>query len=250
MTKTEKPLQPDIMNAEQEFDEAAETYDEGLEKLLGVWGKNNERFAEYKIQLLRLLIPGEMHSILDFGCGTGRSLGYLKQYYSGQKRPPALYGCDVSNESLKVAKAVLPEATIFSDDTTESLAKQRAEWDLVLLACVLHHIEPGERAMWMRAIAEKVAAGGYIAVFEHNLINPYTRKIVYEPTNIVDRPEYMLKQKQLVELLLGANPKLRLFWKGYTCFSPIRRKWVTAVERRLGWLPLGAQHCVIVKKTA
>lgn len=242
--------QIDSMDPQMEFDEAAATYDEGLEKLLGVWGKNNERFAEYKIQLLRDIIPGERRKVLDFGCGTGRSLQYLKQYYADQETPPQLYGCDVSEESLIIAEKVLPEAEIFPDHTVEDLFRREVRWDLVLLACVLHHIEPRDRQMWMEALVKTLSPGGYIAVFEHNLRNPYTKSIVNNPENTVDRPEYMLSQKELAELLLGAGPGMRLFWKGYTCFSPIRRPWVTRLEHGLSWLPLGAQHCVIVKKEA
>ena len=229
------------------FDALADTYDEELQMLLNV--KNTEKFAEYKIQLIKYLISNTspLKNILDFGCGTGRSLCYLKDYFFNNEYQPRVFGCDVSPESLRIAQSMLPEGVFFLDDTIESLYKQNCRFDLVLVACVLHHIEPSQRVEWVHAITDNLNDGGYIAVFEHNLKNPFTKRIVYSPNNPVDNPDYMLTQKELVRLLLDSDPRLRVYWKGYTLFSPIRKECITKLETNLRFLPLGAQHCVIVK---
>lgn len=228
-----------------QFDAVAEDYDDNLQDLLGIWGGQCEKFAEYKIQLVRKLLPFRIPSFLDFGCGIGRSLQYVKQYFPEIED---LSGCDVSQESLKIAAELFPEAQLFLNSPIEQLEKFEKTWSVVFLACVLHHIEPQERLVWMRELARHISPGGYIAIFEHNLQNPYTKRIVQDPLNRVDRIENMLSIEEVVALLKKADPALQVTWKGYTLFSPIRFPGVLTLEMCLRRIPLGAQHCVLLKK--
>jgi len=232
-----------VKNADR-FDDVAQNYDEGFKELLGVWGDNIDRFSEYKIEQLRSLLLSTPERILDFGCGVGHSLKYFRTYFPNAK----LYGCDVSKESLKIAKGTEPEANIFCNLPIETFASMNENWDLVFLACVLHHIEPEDRCAWIKAIASTMSLGGYLAIFEHNTINPCTKKIILDPRNYTDNITFMLSQTELVKLLLESYDGFEVYWKGYTLFSPIRAKWLIPVECALKWLPLGAQHCVIVQK--
>ena len=116
-----------------------------------------------------------------------------------------------------------------------------------MLACVLHHIEPDERRQWIKAIIKKLNTKGKIVVFEHNLINPATKKIVKNPENRADDINWMLKMSEIEKILL-CDDSIKLVWKGYTLFSPLRPPFMTYLERSLKWLPIGAQQCVIVEK--
>lgn len=107
------------MKEETQFDRLASTYDEGLEQLLSPYmnGTDTNRFAEYKVQLVHELLKRKrVERILDFGCGTGRSLSYFKKYF---KEAGVLYGCDVSSESVKIAADILPEAHLFVNSSVE-----------------------------------------------------------------------------------------------------------------------------------
>lgn len=227
------------------YDEYAETYDEGLKELLGM--EDIGKFAEYKVQLLSLLCHSKVGGgkILDFGCGTGRSLLYLKKYFP--ENSMLFYGCDVSRESLKVAQKNVPDAKLFLNGSIESFANCAETFDIVMLACVLHHIDPEERQSWVRAIINKMNCGGRLAVFEHNLLNPFTRKIVNKPENCADNVTWMLKMDEIEELLLYGN-SVKTIWKGYTLFSPFRPPYMTSLERLLKWLPIGAQQCIVIEK--
>lgn len=220
------------------YDALAQDYDQGLENLLGVFGSNNEKYAEYKVELLRRLLPGQFDAVLDFGCGTGRSLSFFRKYFS-----TSLAGCDISRESLKIASQREPEAKIFLCTSVEELKAHKGKYDLIFLSCVMHHMDPGVRDEWMGALAEKLVPGGHLAVFEHNLKNPCTRRIVHDPENSEDNPEFMMTPAEVLALLSRAG--IHREWSGYTLFSPFRRPWVTSLERYLAWCPLGAQFCVI-----
>lgn len=231
---------------ETQFDCVAQRYDEDLRNNLGIMGLGDiDKFAEYKVQLLKSVI-GNVHNILDFGCGIGRSIKYFKKYFGTDIK---IYGCDVSEKSIGIAKQNFPDGVFFVNSSTDIYAAQDNKYDVVFLACVCHHIEPAERAKWVDAIIDSLSKSGYIAVFEHNLINPLTKRIVNGTNNDVDDERWMLSHKELIELLTdGHNDEMEVFWDGYVLFSPLRFGWTTTFEKLLRKLPLGAQHCVIVKK--
>lgn len=227
------------MEEKAQFDGVAEIYEENLEELLGKYGKDTERFAEYKIAHVEKVMRNAPRIILDFGCGTGRSLEYIQKYFPEAE----VYGCDVSEESLKIAANIIPEERLFVNDSAESLQKRGVKFDLVILACVFHHINPREREYWVEGIKSVLNPGGCIAVYEHNVINPMTKKIVLDSNNKVDDIDWMLSHKELLKLMGG-----KIVWHGYTLFFPIRFKGVLWIEGLLKWLPLGAQHCVIIER--
>lgn len=229
-----------------EFDKVAEDYDAYL-RSLGI-GDDTDKFAEYKVKLLHELVGDKLISILDFGCGTGRGLKFFDKYFDTSNKQIQLWGCDVSDDSLQVAKKDIPQAELFRDTTPDEFLKINASWSLIFLSCVFHHIPIKERQEWVRAIYEKTDKGGYIAVFEHNIINPFTKKIITSPQNELDHVENMLTHKQLIKLLMNSGVGSQLFWDGYTLFFPKRFRAATLIERMFKFVPLGAQHCVIIRK--
>ena len=184
------------------------------------------------------LITSTPKKILDFGCGVGRGIGYIKKYFPNAQ----VYGCDVSEESLSLAEAYAPKDHLFVNDSIGAVT-DKGNFDLIVISCVLHHIEPAERQYWIDGLKTVLNPGGHIAVFEHNVKNPATKSIVLSPINLVDKLDWMLGHKELEELM-GEKK----FWSGYTLFSPVRFPGILGIERFLKWLPLGAQHCVIVEK--
>ena len=227
----------------KEFDSIAQTYNDSLESVVG---KNTERFAEYKIQLLHHIIKADIHSILDFGCGIGRSIEYFERYFADSA--PNLFGCDTSPESIDIARKNYIKGTFFVNSVPEEFCKINERWDLVFLACVFHHIPPTERQDWTNAIIDRITTNGYLAVFEHNLLNPFTKRIVRSPENTFDQEDWMLSHNELLELLTYNHPEVQVYWDGYVLFSPVRFKWSSAFETIFRKIPIGAQHCVIVKK--
>jgi 2-polyprenyl-3-methyl-5-hydroxy-6-metoxy-1,4-benzoquinol methylase len=148
------------------FDQHARTYDEVHAESIKASGESTVYFAEYKLQCLVRL--GAEEPILDFGCGIGNLTEQLVHRYR------RVHGYDPSTESLNFAKPRAPGAVFH-----EKLADvPEGAFQTVVLAGVLHHVEPNERGALLGHVREKLAPGGKIVVFEHNPLNPLTRYAV------------------------------------------------------------------------
>jgi len=94
---------------------------------------NESYFAEYKIALTASCLESEKaEHILDFGCGSGRSLPYFTNYFASVE----LWGYDHLSKSLKVAVQRMPAAQLSS-----AWGMLPSEYfDLIVAANVFHHI--------------------------------------------------------------------------------------------------------------
>jgi SAM-dependent methyltransferase len=223
--------------SDQEFDKFAQRYDDVLSDAIPLGMDENAYFAEYKIALAAQLTAGESVSrILDFGCGAGRSLTYLAEYF-----PKAdLIGFDLSEDSLRVAAVRQPNAILYSDWT--SLQDKR--FDLIFAANVFHHIPPSAQLGELEKCKSVLADRGSMIIFEHNPINPGTRWIFERCPFDVDAQ--MLRKKNTE--LLSRSAGFQTTSGGYTLFFPRQLRALRFIEKHLRWLPLGAQYYVKLEK--
>ena len=107
--------------------------------------------------------------LLDFGCGIGN----LTERFVTRCREVHAY--DPSARSLERAKERAPGAHFHDDAKT----LPKAHFATAVLSGVLHHVQPSarRRARCARCAGSSVRAGG-IVVFEHNPLNPVTRRAV------------------------------------------------------------------------
>ena len=85
--------------------------------------------------------------------------------------------------------------------------------------------------------------GGLVAIFEHNPLNPLTRKAVRGCE--FDRDAELLSRREAAALLTAADLRPR---SRFIEFFPWRSRLLRRVETRLGWLPLGAQYAVFAHR--
>ena len=82
-----------------DFDQYAGQYEAIIAAQTNFFDGDSDYFARYKIELARQLV-GSVDSVLDFGCGVGRSMPHLRAIF-----PKAgIVGCDPSVESLAIAR--------------------------------------------------------------------------------------------------------------------------------------------------
>ena len=163
---------------QSEFDKFADEYATTLTQVLSVSGEAPAYFAQYKVQALpRLGVQVQAAFtpvVVDFGGGVGQSSPYL-----GQTFPSAHIVCaDVSARSLAVGRQHFADQASFVRFDGRRLPFADDSVDLVFSACVFHHIEPVYHARLFCEIARVLKPTGAFAVFEHNPLNPLTRRVV------------------------------------------------------------------------
>lgn len=155
------------MDEPQKFDDYAKSYEELHKSSVSAMGEDPAYFHEHKIGEMRRrgLLEGPL---LDYGCGVGNLLERFARLL------PDVHGYDPSSESLREAAERAPSATLHSDPGT----LPQGHFATAVLSGVLHHVPKAERRDVLERVRTSLRPGGHIVVFEHNPLNPLTRRAV------------------------------------------------------------------------
>lgn len=234
MTKTNIP----------EFDRYADQYTYLHRASIHASGEEPSYFSRYKAQYMATAIGAvkadQSLKVLDFGCGVGNSIPYLREAF-----PRAhLYGIDPSGESIELAEKTHDDHAVFQVNDNDRLPYADGSFDLVLVACVFHHIIPRERQRWIGEIHRVLKPGGEVFVFEHNILNPLTLKAVRDCP--FDEDAVLLPRRESLHLArIAGFARIRA---RYIVFFPAVLAFMRPLEPWLGFVPFGAQY--VVRATA
>ncbi len=217
--------------ANSEFDDYAREYNEFLKQSISVYGSDISYYARHKSIVISQNTKMEPKTIIDFGCGIGRNIPFLKYYFPDSK----VSGYDISNESLDIAREENPETEFFGESR---LAEFSGTADIILIACVFHHIPPSQRLDVMESARSLLSDKGEIFVFEHNPYNPLTLHAVKKCP--LDADATLLKPAEVRALLREAH--LSIEKQEYTLYFPAAWKKFQPMERMLRILPIGGQY--------
>lgn len=165
---------------QNEFDVHAKTYNEVLDESIGFSGEDSAYFAEYKIKdLYRELAAQGVDTtaalrLLDFGCGVGASIPYLRQHFAQAE----LMGVDVSEESLGLARSRHGKLASFLKMSESELPDEARALDAAYAMCVFHHIDECQHVELLSEIRSRLKPNGLLMVYEHNPLNPLTVRVV------------------------------------------------------------------------
>jgi SAM-dependent methyltransferase len=220
------------------LDAHSDSYREEIESAISFAGAGLDLYTRLKVDVLlevasRLGAP-ERLAFLDVGCGIGETDRFL------EGRVGRLTGVDVAPRALERARAANPWAEYRGAEDGAPLPVEDASFDVCFAICVLHHVRRDERVPLLREMARACRPGGLVAIFEHNALNPLTRHAVHGCE--FDRDAELLGRRESLLLLSAAglpNAEGR-----YIVFFPRDGRLLRRIERRLGWLPLGAQFAV------
>lgn len=220
----------------------AHNYYSVLNRALAPSGETAEYFAKMRVQWLqkRLQRLGfAPASVLDYGCGLGGSVPFLKEILHAER----ILGVDIDPELLFQARQDHPEETIEFANCQHFFAD--SEFHLAFCNGVFHHIEPAQRPVALRYIYDSLVPGGVLAFWENNPRNPATRYLMARCE--FDRGAAPISLRQACNLLLRNGFQVV---EKTTCFYfPRWLKGLRVLEPVLSRLPLGAQYLVLARKT-
>ena len=216
-----------------EFDRYGETYEHAVEHAIGFAHKEHDFYIEAKARRLVALaqrhLGGGRPRALDVGCGIGLVDRHLSSAFE-------LHGVDVSPAMVERARASNPDVE-YALSEERHLPHDDGDFDLAFAVCVLHHVARTDRLPLLAEMRRVVRPGGLVAVFEHNPLNPLTRRVVR--TCAFDEDVELIGRRALERLFGGAG--LDVVGGEYLLFVPWR---ADVLERTLRRLPLGAQYVV------
>lgn len=222
-----------------DFDRFADDYTHVLDRSLSVSGEDSGYFAEYKaLYLQRLLSSFFAGKVLDFGCGVGLLAHYLRLHLPAAR----IDGFDVSQDSIAKVDPALSSQGVFTS-SSHDLAQ---DYDLIVVANVMHHIPPERRPDIVQNLANRLRPGGLLTIFEHNPANPLTRWVVEHCP--FDDDAILLPSREAAGHLTAAG--LRLERRDYIVFMPAFLRWLRPLESSLRSLPLGAQYVIVAAQHA
>lgn len=228
---------------QQEFDNFADDYRDNLtECIKGLSEFDGNYFAEYKVKIAKDSLNKAIKNILDFGCGDGKSCEFFKKYFPDAN----ITGVDISSKSIEIAKnKQIPNCNFVLYDG-EKIPFDDNFFDLIFVAGVFHHIEQNEHLAIINELNRNLNNNGTLIIFEHNPLNPLTRKVVKDC--IFDKNAKLISANSLKKCIIKCgfhNAKIN-----YTLFFPrynIFRKFFS-LEKYLKKCSLGAQYYIAASK--
>lgn len=218
-----------------QFDAFCGDYLDLVSRSVRITGEPPDYFARYKAAYIaRMAPPGE--ALLDYGCG----IGLLSRQLKAQFPKTRVDGFDPSNDSLQQVDPLLQSQGTF----TSKVEDLRSDYGTIVVANVLHHVEPEHRKELIRTVARRLAPGGKLIVFEHNPLNPLTRWAVSQCS--FDEDAILLPVREAKRRLRASQ--LRILSRDYVVFFPRWLHWLRPLEERLAWLPFGGQYVLIATR--
>ena len=222
---------------EPAFDQFAADYKELHAANLGASGEEPSYFADYKVrEVTRCLAGRGLRRILDFGCGVGGSIPYLRNYFPAS----SLVGVDVSQESLQQAELLYRTHAESRHLAAGDFPVEQRHYCMAFAACVFHHIPPAEHHDILRRLHSSLTPHGHFFLFEHNPLNPLTVHAVN--TCPFDADAILIHGREMARRVRMAGfSQVRL---RFCTFFPRSLAGLRPLEPQLAWLPLGAQYYV------
>ena len=220
-----------------EFDRFSEGYRELLDRNVRITGEKSDYFASYKARFIaEKVAPKPDCRILDYGCGIGLVCGQMKQHLPRAR----IDGYDVCRASLDHIDSTLRKQGTF----TSEIGTLDRDYDVVILANVLHHVGLEARQDTVSRAAEFLSMNGKLVIFEHNPANPLTRRAVASCP--FDGDAILLPPRET--LCYFSQNEFRKIRLEYIVFFPRFLSLLRPLEPFLHWCPLGAQYVVTGSK--
>jgi SAM-dependent methyltransferase len=227
-----------------DWDAYIETYKEEVDRSISFIGQSVDYFTEVKARLLVEIAGKELGAasdltVLDVGCGLGRVEALVQDDFK------EMHGVDITEGVIETASRTNPSVSYQVYDGS-TLPFDDGHFDLTFAMGVLHHVPPPSWESLVGEMARVTRREGMVMIFEHNPLNPLTRRAV-------DRCEFdadatLLRMRTTIGLV--RRQRMTVSDRRYIVFFPFGGARVAALERALARLPLGAQYIVAARSSA
>jgi SAM-dependent methyltransferase len=223
-----------------EFDNLARDYRRVHAKNIAMTGEMPDYFAAYKMQdfvaVLSTVGAPSNGLFLDFGSGIGASVRpFLERWPDGR-----LLCADVSRKSLDESRRTHGAAVEYLPIDDGRVPLSDASVDGAFACCVFHHIPTPEHDAALAELHRVLKPGAPLMVYEHNPLNPLTVHAV--KTCPLDENAILIGAARMRRRCEAAG--FRDARVEFRVFFPSFLRALRPLERRMRWLPLGAQYAV------
>jgi SAM-dependent methyltransferase len=129
-------------------------------------------FIRYFRKNYKRFLPENLQSkVLDFGCGMGHFLYFLKKFGYINR-----YAVDISQESVDycLKKNLVDKNKVFCGDGLKYLSETKHKFDLVVMNDVIEHIPKDEIVSTLKQVRMKLKKEGKVIIKVVNSANPIT----------------------------------------------------------------------------
>ena len=223
-------------SAPAEFDAYDRNYKQHVDRALSLSGLTVDFFTRVKVDyFLELLAasgpPAKRPEVIDIGCGIATSHPLLAG------RVGRLVGVDLSGACIAAAAARNPQNEYATFDGL-NLPYPAASFDAASAVCVFHHVPIADRVQLARDVRRVLRPGGLFAIFEHNPLNPLTRRVVGNCE--FDKGAILLRRHETERLLTQAG--FRQISTRFILSVPAKGRMLREIDRLFARLPFGAQY--------
>jgi SAM-dependent methyltransferase len=125
------------------------------------WYAESGKYAARSIitTLERNLIPiDSLHTILDFGCGSGRVIRYWRHLKA------EVFGTDYNSESIEWCQQHLRFAKFSVNQLDPPLPYEDQKFDLIYALSVFTHLDESRQVAWMVDLARVLKPNGFLLI--------------------------------------------------------------------------------------
>jgi SAM-dependent methyltransferase len=105
---------------------------------------------------------GDLHCILDFGCGCGRVLQYLNT-----RKSTELHGCDYNPRLAEWCRRLVPSAKLAINDIAPPLPYESGKFDLIYAISTFTHWSVNLQKQWISELTRVLRPNGLLLFTTH-----------------------------------------------------------------------------------
>jgi SAM-dependent methyltransferase len=132
-----------------------------VERFLSAGRRSQQRIERVLLEAGRPL--ASFSSVLDFGCGCGRTLRWLEPY----RETCRLHGTDVDREAIAWCAAQIPFARFQVNQALPPLDYADDGFDLIYAVSVLTHLDEPAQLRWLAELRRVAQPGGIVLLSIH-----------------------------------------------------------------------------------